>query len=221
MASAEKRSGRLKFTASGPLNRDIRVDGRLSAGLIDLSGRGSAAVSLDRPAILKFSQLLGTVGGSKIGGKLSVALGTPVLLDGVIEADKLDVQAAIATVFGKSLQQMKRSDDGGDTWSLEPFAVNTSTLSGTIDLKVARAALSEKLFAKQLQGKLQFGASKAAFEILDSELGGGRLVGQLSFYSSAEGLSALNYVELIGARTRRNHSDRAQPPVTGILSLKR
>jgi large subunit ribosomal protein L24 len=177
-------------------------------------------VSLDRPAVLKFSQLFGTFGGSEIKGKLSVALGSPVLLDGAIEADRLDVQAAIATVFGKSLQQMRKSDGGGDTWSLEPFAVNTSTLSGTIDLKIARAVLSEKLFVKQLQGMLQFGASKVALEILDSELARGRLVGQLSFYSSIEGLSALSYLELIGATAAELIPADGQPPVTGILSLK-
>ena len=221
MTSAEKRAGRLKFTVSGPLNGDLRVDGRLTAGLFDVNGRGSAVVAPDQPAVLKFSQLLGTVGGSKVSGKLALTLGAPVRIEGAIETDRLDVPAALALVFGRPLQQMKTSDEGGVAiWSLEPFALSTSNLTGRLDLKVERTVLSEKLSAKKLQGILQFGASKVEFEVLDSELARGRLTGQLSFFSSTEGISALSYFELDGADAVEFIPAEGRPPITGIVSMK-
>ena len=220
MTSAEKRSGRLKFAGSGPLNGDVRFDGRLNAGLIDVNGRGNAVLAAGQPAVLKFSQLLGTVGSSKVAGKLTLTLGTPLGIDGAIEADRVDVQAVIASVFGKSLQDMKTSVGGGDTWSAEPFTLSASGLVGRVDLKAARANLNEKQFAKRLQGVLRFEASRVTVEVLDSELASGRLTGQLAFFSSSEGLSSLSFLELVGAQAAEIIPAEGRPPITGIVSMQ-
>ncbi len=220
ITSAEKRPGRLKFAASGPLNGDMRIDGRLVAGLIDVNGRGSAVVSPGQPTVLKFSQLLGTLGSSKVSGKLALTLAAPLGIDGAIEADRVNVQAVIASVFGKSLQEMKTSAGGGGTWSAEPFTLGATGLVGRIDLKAARADLNEKLFAKRLQGVLRFEASRVTIEVLDSELAGGRLAGQLAFFNSPEGLSSLSFLEVAGAKAAEIIPAEGRPPITGIVSMQ-
>ena len=216
----EKRPGRMKLTASGPLKRDFRIDGRLTAGPIDINGTGTANLFGNQPAAAKFSQVYGTVGGSKVQGKLAVTFGAPMRIEGAIEADRLDMPAAFASVAGMPVQQIKMGEGGRETWSVEPFTRSASTLAGRIDIKAARAVLSGKLVAQSLIGALQFGASKVALEISDGELAGGRLTGDIAFFSSTDGLSALSYVELIGAKAAGIIPNDGRPPITGKLSLQ-
>jgi large subunit ribosomal protein L24 len=45
LVAVDKRAGRLKLAASGPLDGDITLDGQLTAGGLDLSGKGSVRVA--------------------------------------------------------------------------------------------------------------------------------------------------------------------------------
>jgi hypothetical protein len=67
---------------------------------------------------------------------------------------------------------------------------------------------------------LQFGASKVELDVLDSELGSGRLSGQLSFFSGTEGISALSYFELDGAQAAEIVPAEGRTPINGIISMK-
>jgi len=220
MATAERRPARVKLVASGPLNGYLRVDGRLNAGLIDLSGTGSVSLPDNKPMSAEFTHVFGTVGSSKVQGKLALMFATPVRVEGAIEADRLDVPDAFATVVGTPLQQMKVVQQQTEAWSLEPFKPIATGLAGRIEIKAPHVVLSDKLVAKSMRGVLQFEAAKTEFEVVDCDLAGGMLTGQFAFLSSADGLSLLSYVELIGADAAAIMPGEKRPPIKGTLSLQ-
>src|SRR5262249_16462278 len=138
-----------------------------------------------------------------------------------IEADRIDVPVSIAAMIGTPVQQMKSPDESGaERWSLEPFVPNNSTLSGRIEVKAARAVLNDRYTVRSVLALLQFGAQRTSIELKDGDLGTGRMTGQFSLFSSAEGLSALSYVELIGADAALLFGSGGRKPVSGVFSMK-
>jgi large subunit ribosomal protein L24 len=216
VASSEKRPGRMRLVASGPLGRDFRIDGRLTAGPIDLNGVGTGRLPGEHAAIANFTQLYGTIGGNKVQGKAMLTFGAPLRIDGAVETERIDVPAALASIIGVSAERLKT----GESWSLEPFPKDVSSLSGRVEVKATRAVLSARHTAQALRGALQFSASKVSLEIFESELAGGRLTGDVAFFNSPEGLSALSYLELTGAKAAEVIPSDGRPPITGKISLK-
>ena len=215
LLATEGKPGRLRVVASGPLNRDIRIDCRLTTSPIDFNAVGDANLFAKQPSV-NLNRFTGAIGTNKVQGKLFVGFGAPLRLDGNIEVDRIDVPAAFAMLVGLPVEKIRV----GDTWSLEPFAAVTSAYSGRIDIKTGRAQLGQKFTAQALRGALQFSDSKVSFEVYSSEVAGGKMVGEVAFFSSPEGLSTLSYFDLSGAKAAQVIPSAGKPPITGTMSLQ-
>lgn len=209
---ADQRPARLRLTAIGPLSRELRFDGALTAGAIDTAGKGTIRFPADQPAAVEIDQLTGTIGGSKVQGKLAVRYGGPTRLEGAIETEALDAPALIAATMG-----MRTRANGA--WSTEPFTLGASELAGRIELKARRAAFSPQLVARELRSVVRFGPSDVVFDEVGAELGNGRLEGRLSFVNSRDGLSANARIALRNAEVSAFLPNERRPPVTGRLAL--
>jgi len=218
IAVADKQPGRITLTAAGPLNRDIRIDGKIVAAPIEANGQGVVHFLGDQPVIAKFDQFAGTIGGSKVQGQLALTFGAPMRLDGRIDIDWLDAPAVLAVAFGMPAQRTARN--AALAWSLEPFAPSLSNLTGRIEITAARAGFAPKLVAQPLRGVLRSEASQIAFEELEGGLAGGRFTGQLAFVSSLAGFAARGQIALAGAEIATLVPVEGRPPVTGRLALQ-
>ena len=84
---ATKGPARLSISTAGPLNREVRVDGKLAAGSIDAQGKGTLRFPADAAATVNLDQVSGTIAGRKIQGRLALRYGDEPRVDGAIEAD--------------------------------------------------------------------------------------------------------------------------------------
>jgi uncharacterized protein involved in outer membrane biogenesis len=191
--AADKRPARLTFAASGPLSRELRVDGNLTAGAIDAAANGVVRLFADQPAVLALDRIAGTIGGSKVQGKLALTYADPIRVEGAMATDAIDLPAVIAPLAGL------RPGSKPGAWSTEPFAQSASDLTGRIEIKSERAVLSPLLSARQFRTVARFGVAQLVFEDVEGEIAGGRLGGRLAFASSPEGLAARGQLGLSGA----------------------
>jgi uncharacterized protein involved in outer membrane biogenesis len=212
LEQAVKGPARLSISTTGPLNREVRIDGRLSAGAIDAQGKGTLWLPAGAAATVSLDQVSGTVAGRKVQGRLALRYGDEPRIDGAIEADAVDAAAVVAAAIGMRTGGAKATD---------PFAASTSDVAGRIEFKADRASLSQTLQAKQLRGAVRFSPAEIVFDNLSAELANGRLDGRLAFVTGPDGASlranvALNNADaaaVIGGDPRR-------PPVTGKLMLR-
>jgi large subunit ribosomal protein L24 len=201
------------------LSRELRIDGKLTAGPIDADGKGALRLPADQPATIDLEQFSGTIGGSKVQGRLAVRFGEAARVDGAIETASLDLPALIAAAIGMPVQSSRRGDAAA--WSSEPFAPSASDLAGRIEFKARRAALTPALAARQLRGVARFDRSEVVFEDVDGELANGRLNGRLAFVTGADGISARARVALRDADAAAvvpGHS--LQSPIVGRLAFE-
>ena len=133
------------MSANGPLGRELRFEGKLAAGPIDVGGKGTLRLASDQPATLDFDQFAGTIGGSKVQGQWALRFGDVPRIDGSIEAESLDAPAVIAAAIGVPA---KRSA-AGTGWSTEPIAWSATGLNGRIDFKAQRAVFAPWLVAQR------------------------------------------------------------------------
>ena len=217
---ADKQPGHLTLAIAGRLNRDLRIDGKLAAGPIEINGKGSARMFGDQPTTAKFDQIFGTIGGSKVQGQLALTFGAPVRVEGAIEAESLDLPAAVSSLIGMPVQRIRTGERGRETWSLEPFTPSTSNVAGRIEIKATRAVLSARLVAQWLRGVLRFEESRMAFEEFEGELAGGRVAGLFALVRSPEGLSASARIALTGAEIAALIPAEERPPITGHLAFQ-
>ncbi len=215
MPAADRQPARLRLSAAGPLSRELRVEGKLVAGVIDADGKGTLRLPDGKPATLELDQLAGSIGGSKAQGKLLLTFAETARIDGAVETESLDVPAVIASMIG--VQRSKAGDAA--TWSSEPFVPSASELGGRIAFKAQRAALSSAFVAHQLRGVFRFGTSQIVFEDVDAELVGGRLAGRLAFVGSPDGVSARGRLGLTGGDAAAVVSGPGRAPVTGRLGI--
>ena len=162
MATPESRPARLSVVATGQLGSEIRIDGKLAASAIDLTGKGKLRLPDAGPATITREQLAGSIGGSPLRGKLAVTFADQPQIEAAIETDAVDAPAAIAAAIGVPPRR------GGDqsAWPSEPFLPSTSSLRGRIEFKAQRATISPTLTARQLGGVLTFAPSQIVFEDL-------------------------------------------------------
>ncbi|HWP26353.1 MAG TPA: AsmA family protein [Xanthobacteraceae bacterium] len=217
---AKKGPGRLKLVASGPLNREFRIDARLIAGPIHLTGVGTASLFGEQPPGIKFGHAFGAIGNSKVEGRITLAFESPLRIEGVVAADRIDVREAVAAMIGMPIERMTTLEAGTASWSLEPFPPVLFSLTGRVEVRAVRATLSAQQTVRALRGALQFTSSRASFEIVDGELAGGRIKGNIAIFSGLDGLSALTYLELNNARAADVIPTQGRAPISGDLSLK-
>lgn len=165
---------------------------------------------------LRFSEVVGTVAGASVGGRLALGMQQqPITVDGDIELGSLDLPAAVALAIGVPAQGTASGAAGGTgtgagaaasasgtafgPWPAEPFEQGLAALSGQIAVKSARVALTPKLAARDVRGVVRFGESELALEGIDGSIAGGRVAADLTFLRRAEGLAARGRLRLTGA----------------------
>jgi len=201
IAVADRHPARLSLSADGPLGRDLRFDGKLDAGPIDVGGKGVLKLASGQPAALDLEQLSGTIGGSALKGRLALHFGETAQIDGAIETDTLDVPAVVAATIGMPASASTSGTGVGTAngWSTEPFAWNTSGLNGRVDFKTQRAVFASGLATAQMRGAVRFSRSEIVFENIAGDLAKGRLEGRLAIANGEGGVSARLRVGLTDA----------------------
>lgn len=137
----------------------------------------------------------GTLAGTPVKGRLALGLETPLRIDGRIDADAVDGSLMLSGLLGLPPPSGK-NDSGG--WSPEPFGPAVDLL-GQLEISTKRAGFTPALTLRQMRGTLRFGRSELELTELDSEIGGGRLSGQVLVRSGAGGLSARSTLRLTSA----------------------
>jgi large subunit ribosomal protein L24 len=189
MVAAEPRPARLTLAANGPLGRDLRLEGKLEAGPIDVGGIGVIRRPASQPATVSLDQFSGTFGGSKVQGRLALRTGEDARLDGTVEAEAIETPAVVAAAVGMPPRKDAK-DAKASGWSTEPFIWNTLGLAGRIEFKSQRATLLPGATAQQLRGVVRFNPTEIVFEDIAGEMGKGKLEGRLAMTNGSEGLSA-------------------------------
>ena len=213
LEAVTKGPARLSVNTSGPLNREVRIDGRLTAGAIDAQGKGTLWLPAGAAATVKLDQVSGTIAGRKVQGRLAVRYGDEPRVDGVVEVDTVDAAAVVAAAIGMRA--------GSGINATEPFAASRSDVAGRITFKAERASLSPMLQARALHGAVRFGPSEVVFDELTAELANGRLDVRLAFVTETDGAS-------VRANITLNNADAAtivgggvqRPPVAGKVTLR-
>ena len=146
-------SGAAHRQRNGPLNGELRFEGKLRAGLDRCRRQGNTAVAR-RPAgaTLELDRVAGTIGGNKVQGRLALSFGDSRVSMARIEAETLDAPAMIAAAIG---MRGRGRDAAG--WSSEPFAPGASDLAGRIEFKAERATISSAVAGAALRGVARFG----------------------------------------------------------------
>ena len=126
----------------------------------------------------------------------------PMTVDGDIEIGTLDLPAAIAVAIGIPAQAAGTTVSTGagtlkalGLWLAEPFERGLLRVGGQIAVKAARVPLTPKLAARDVRGVLRIGESQLALQVIDGNIAGGRLLGELVFLRQGEGLIARSRVQ--------------------------
>jgi large subunit ribosomal protein L24 len=155
---------------------------------------------------LRLTDVAGTVAGTSVGGKLVIGVQqAPMTLDGDIELGAVDLPVAIAVALGMPAQSASTGTNAtananafAALWPAEPFEEAWRPLSGHVAVKSARVALTPKLAARDVRGVVHFGEAQLAVQVIDADMAGGRMAGELIFLRSNEGLLARSRIKLTG-----------------------
>ena len=187
-SAAQGLDGRLEFTLAKADLAPLRA--AAGQGSEPLPVRLASRVAVSGPSA-NFEDLTGTIGAATVRGQVRATFGSPLTLDGRLEATSVDASALIAGAIG---MPSARADE---RWSPEPFARNVlSELGGQIELRSARAQLTPTLAARDVKALLRMAPSGLTLENLSAEFGGGRLTGSLGFANAADGYALKSALEL-------------------------
>ena len=213
---AEPKSSRLNVSANGPLGRELSFEGKLVAGPIDASGKGTLRFASNRPATIEFDRFGGTIGGHKMQGRWALRFEDTPRIDGSVEAESLDAPAAILAAIGMP----GRRGASAAGWSTEPIVWSATGLNGRIAFKAQRAVFSPWLTAQDLRGTARFNGSEVVFEDVAGEMGKGRFEGRLTVSNDAAGLMARLRVGLADAELGAIFPSADRPATAGRLALQ-
>ncbi len=163
----------------------------LSAGLDLIDGK------------LNLTDVAGTVAGTSVRGRLALGLQQqPISLDGDIEVGAVNLPPLIALAIGVPASTAgasvgtSASEGPSVPWPTEPFERSVVRLSGQVAVKAARMAFTPKLAAHDVRSILHFGERQLALQVIDANLAGGRMAGELVFLRDGEGLIARSRIGL-------------------------
>ncbi|MBN8965007.1 MAG: AsmA family protein, partial [Rhizobiales bacterium] len=224
VATADAHPARLTLAAEGPFGSDLRFNTRLDAGSIDVGGNGNLKIASGGPMSLDLDQIAGTVGGSPLKGRLALRFGDTARIDGAIETESLNVPAVVAAAIGmpgrasdqRSVVAAANAAVGMGGWSTQPFAWNTTGLSGRIGIKTQRAVFASGIATASLRGTVRFNPSEVVFEDIAGEWGKGRVEGRLAIANGDDGVSARMRLGLADADVGAIFPD-APRPLSGRL----
>jgi AsmA-like protein len=198
-------------------NANIRSPRSVAAGrpaeLLPVSVNAQLALS---EGMLRLSNVVGTVAGTRVGGRLAIGMRQqPITLDGDVEIGAVELPVAVAVALGIPTPNLvtgsttfasatpganiRANANANSLWPSEPFEEGLRGLRGQVAVKLALVTLTPKLAARDVRGMLQFSDSELALQAIEGEVAGGRLSGELAFMRRAEGLTARSSVKLAGA----------------------
>jgi large subunit ribosomal protein L24 len=183
------------------------------AELLPVSVNAQLALS---EGLLRLSNVVGTVAGTRVGGQLAIGMRQqPITLDGDVEIGAVELPIAVAVALGIPTPNLvtgsttfasatrganiRTNANANSLWPSEPFEEGLRGLRGQVAVKLALVTLTPKLAARDVRGVLQFSDSELALQAIEGEVAGGRLSGELAFMRRAEGLTARSSVKLAGA----------------------
>ena len=127
--------------------------------------------------------LTGTVVGIPVRGRLEAGLGTPIRIDGQLDADSMNVPALLASAVGAVSREEA-------VFSSEPFASGLfDAVRGRVRLGASPAILTPGLAIRQAHANVRLGEGEIALEDIDGELAGGRLTGAATFRRLGDGVA--------------------------------
>ena len=149
--------------------------------------------------ILRFTDLTGTVAGTTVGARLTIAMQPPFTFDGEMELGAVDLPAMIATALGIPEQGGVAGGTASVAWPAEPFEPPPYRLNGKITLTSGRVTLTPRLATRDFRSVLRFDNSEFALQGAEANLAGGRIAGDLVFLRGPEGLAARGKLKLANA----------------------
>ncbi|MFL5044150.1 MAG: AsmA-like C-terminal region-containing protein [Xanthobacteraceae bacterium] len=165
-----------------------------------------------------FDDLSAVVAGSGVRGRVDLALGQPLRVDGRVETEALDLLALANAAAGMPARVPGRSDAA---WLAEPFSPGALVdLTGQIAFAAQRATLSSAPVAQQVRGLIRFGKDEVSFEDIEAGIAGGRLLGQLALRSGPDGIAAHTRLAITDADAVSIFPSDARPAVTGRFGLQ-
>ncbi len=147
---------------------------RASARLLPAAGtlrivRGDAGFALEDIKL--------AVAETRVSGRLALATASPLAVSGRIAIDRAELPAILALSLGNAGPARANA-----LWADAPFGlVPFEGAAGSLELEVAKLALSGPLVADDARFSLKFGAAETAIESFSASLGGGRLTGSAKF----------------------------------------
>jgi hypothetical protein len=244
---ADKRPGRLDFSASGPLDGDMAVDGQVSVGSLNLSAKGKARIARRQaPTAGLDVKLTGAnLRSPRTAETLPLALTARLdLAENTMSLSQLTGKIADSEVSGRLSVGLSRpiridgdlttgafnlpgvvaaavglpASSGAELWPSEPFEAGLlGSVEGHIKVKSARMALTPALMARDVEGVFQFDPSELAFEDVNGTVAGGRISGGLTLQRGADGLTARSHIGL--AAVNLGELLPAGTPLSGQLAL--
>jgi large subunit ribosomal protein L24 len=168
---------------------------------------------------LTFEDLAGTVAGVPLHGRLEAALGTPVRIDGRLDAENVDVPALAAAAIGARPQAAV--DGNATALSSAPFAPGLFDLvRGRVLLNATRAALTPGLAVREVRAELRMGDSEIALDDIEGDLAGGRLTGGIMARRVADGVAVHGRLALADADAAAVLPGEGRAAVSGRLNLQ-
>jgi large subunit ribosomal protein L24 len=166
-----------------------------------------------------FDDLSGVVAGSGVRGRVDLALGRPLRLEGRLETETLDISALASATAGMPARAAGRNDVA--SWLAEPFSAGAlADLSGQIQFAAQRATLSSVPVARAVRGLIRFGKGDVSFEDIEAGIAGGRLLGQLALRPGPDGVAAHTRIAITDADAGALFAGDARPSVTGRYGLQ-
>ncbi|HML14286.1 MAG TPA: AsmA family protein, partial [Xanthobacteraceae bacterium] len=206
MFGAEPATAALDATVSADVRLPGRADGKLP---LAATSRITA-----KKNTLTFDDLIGTVAGVAVHGRLETSLGTPVRIEGQLDADSLTVPSVLGSAIGAA--------SGDDTaFSPEPFAAGSwDAVRGRLRLGVSRAALTSGLMARQARADIRLGNGEIALDDIDGELAGGRLTGAVTLRRVGDGVAMHGRLALAEADAAALLPGEGRAAVAGKLTVQ-
>jgi uncharacterized protein involved in outer membrane biogenesis len=188
-----------------------------------LTGQPGASFATSANAIIGFAgsdltltDLVVNVGKSALHGRLDLKLSGPVAVGGDVTADDVDA----AAIAGMLLGLPSVAPNAAKPWSSAPVGAGVfGAVSGAVNFKFDRAALTPALIARDFKGVVQFQSPEIALRDLDGKVAGGHLTGGLTFRRDPQAFAAQGHVELAGANAAAFIASNSNA-VDGVLTAK-
>ena len=166
---------------------------------------------------LAFEDVKGEIAGAAVGGRVSLSLASPAVIDGRLSATDIDAAPVIAALIGVPKHSTREQGAG---WSAEPFVRPLfDDVKGSVSFEAERVALLPGLSAQALKGRARFDGASFDIDDLTGSLAGGTLNANAAFRLVPEGLSARAHLDLSKGDLARIAFGHNKPPASGGVSF--